>query len=79
VDYEKMINAAVNIARKGETEHAKIMLLGIMALSLNEVNKSLNHLETRVDKQEAMLAHLVRSVAKLAPDDPAVTGDSSSQ
>ena len=69
MDYEKMINAAVNIARKGETEHAKIMLLGIMALSLNDINKSLTSLESRVDKQEAMLAHLVRSIAKLTPDE----------
>ena len=74
-----MINAAVQVARKGETDHAKVMLLGIIALALAEMNKSLNRIETRIGEQDATFAHLMQTVSEIVNGASAFAGDEDNQ
>lgn len=64
MDYSEMINGAIQVARSGQTEQAKVMIMSIMAMTMNDMRRSLDKIEMRVDEQEGTLKELIQTLAK---------------
>ena len=59
MDYSEMINGAIQVARNGQTEQAKVMVMSIIAMTLNDVRESLDKIDLRLDKQDNTLKEIV--------------------
>ncbi|MEM7030188.1 MAG: hypothetical protein AAF629_11525 [Chloroflexota bacterium] len=59
MDYSEMINGAIQIARNGQTEQAKVMIMSIIAMTMNDVRQSLDKIDVRLDKQDNTLKEVV--------------------
>ena len=66
----KMISGAIHVARNGETEQAKVMMLGILAITLDEMNKSLTRIEMQMSQQEKTLIDLMQTMAERVDGQP---------
>lgn len=62
MDYSEMINGAIQVARSGQTEQAKVMIMSIIAMTMNDMRRSLDKIEMRVDEQEGTLKELIETL-----------------
>ena len=68
MDYSEMINGAIQVARSGQTEQAKVMIMSIIAMTMNDVRESLDKIELRLDKQDNTLKEIVDTMIDAKAD-----------